>query len=140
MQLRAGFIGRGLIEEVVLGDGNYKCLDFGDCTYRKCNPRLTMNSDDADPSVEKPVSGTPRDYSEGLYGLYLELIDVDGTAERILRNFLGPLHAKQVRRLEFGFRFVAPIQCVPDLLRLLTRENIAVYQLVRQEKVEGKWR
>jgi len=99
-----------------------------------------MNSDDAHPPVEKPISGTPRDYSEDLYRLYFELIDVDGRAERMLRDFLGPLHAKRVQRLAHGFEFVAPIQCVPDLVRLLTRENIAVYQVVRQEKVEGKWR
>jgi len=99
-----------------------------------------MNSDDAGSPVEKPVSGTPRDYSEDLYSLYFELIDVDGTAERMLRNFLGPLHAQRVQRLAHGFEFFAPIQCVPDLVRLFTRENIAIYQVVRQAKVEGKWR
>ncbi len=99
-----------------------------------------MKSDGADPQVEQAVSGTPRDYSEDLYSLYFELIDVHGTAERVLRNFLGPLHAKRVQRVAHGFEFVAPIQCVPDLVRLLTRENIAVYQVVRQAKVEGKWR
>jgi hypothetical protein len=99
-----------------------------------------MKLDDAETPVGKPVSGTPRDYSEDLYSLYFELIDVDGTAERVLRNFLGPLHAKRLQRLAHGFEFVAPIQCVPDLIRLLTREDIAVYQVVRQAKAEGKWR
>lgn len=84
--------------------------------------------------------GTPLDYSEDLYEFYLETVDVDGIAERVLRSFLGPRHAKRLRRLAHGFEFAAPIQCAPDLIRLLTQENIAVYQLVRQSKVEGAWR
>ena len=84
--------------------------------------------------------GTPLDYSEELYRFYLETVDVDGTAERVLRSFLGPRHEKRVRRLAHGFEFAAPIQCAPDLIRLLTQENIAVYQLVRQAKAEGTWR
>ena len=99
-----------------------------------------MRSDDAIPPSERSVIGTPLDYSEALYRFYLEILDVDGTAERVLRSFLGPRHAKRLRRLPHGFEFVAPIQCVPDLIRLLTQENIAVYQLVRQAKAEGTWR
>jgi hypothetical protein len=58
----------------------------------------------------------------------------------LLKDFLGPLHAMHVRRVAHGFEFVAPIQCVPDLIRLLTRESSPVYQVVRQAKVEGNWR
>jgi hypothetical protein len=43
-------------------------------------------------------------------------------------------------RHRHGFEFVAPIQCVPDIVRCLARENVAVYQVVRQAKVEGLWR
>jgi len=86
------------------------------------------------------VIATPLDYSEALYRFYLETLDVDGTAERVLRSFLGPRNAKRLHRLAHGFEFAAPIQCAPDLIRLLTQENIAVYQLVRQAKAEGTWR
>jgi hypothetical protein len=99
-----------------------------------------MRSQDANPRPEGPVIGTPLDYSEDLYRFYLETVDADGTAERVLRDFLGPRHEKRLHRLAHGFEFVAPIQCAPDLIRLLTQENIAVYQLVRQAKVEGTWR
>ena len=99
-----------------------------------------MSSGDASPSSERPVIGTPLDYSEDLYGFYVETVDIDGTAERVLRDFLGPRHAKRLHRLAHGFAFAAPIQCAPDLIRLLTQENIAVYQLVRQARVEGTWR
>ena len=99
-----------------------------------------MRSGDAIPPSEGSVIGTPLDYSEDLYEFFLETVDVDGTAERVLRSFLGPRHAKRLHRLAHGFEFAAPIQCAPDLIRLLTQENIAVYQLVRQAKAEGTWR
>ena len=99
-----------------------------------------MKSRDAIPPSEGSVIATPLDYSEALYRFYLETLDVDGTAERVLRSFLGPRNAKRLHRLAHGFEFAAPIQCAPDLIRLLTQENIAVYQLVRQAKAEGTWR
>jgi hypothetical protein len=99
-----------------------------------------MKSRDAIPPSEGSVIATPLDYSEELYRFYLETLDVDGTAERVLRSFLGPRNAKRLHRLAHGFEFAAPIQCAPDLIRLLTQENIAVYQLVRQAKAEGTWR
>lgn len=99
-----------------------------------------MSSGDTGPSSERPVTGTPLDYSEDLYGFYLETAGIGGIPERVLRDFLGPRHAKRLRRLAHGFEFAAPIQCAPDVIRLLTQENIAVYQLVRRAKVEGSWR
>jgi hypothetical protein len=86
------------------------------------------------------VTAGPLDYSEELYTFYIETVDADGTAECVLRSFLGPLHARRLHRLAHGFEFVSPIQCVPDLIRLLTQQNIAVYQVVRQAKAEGVWR
>jgi hypothetical protein len=99
-----------------------------------------MSSGDTSPPFEVLRTGTPLDYSEDLYGFYVETVDIDGTAERALRDFLGPRHAERLRRLAHGFEFAAPIQCAPDLIRLLTQQNIAVYQLVRRAKVEGSWR
>jgi len=99
-----------------------------------------VSSGDANPLFSDPVTGTPLDYSEDLYRFYLETADASGTAERVLRDFLGPRHAERLQRIAHRHEFVSPIQSVPDLIRLLTRENIAVYQLVRQAKVEGTWR
>jgi hypothetical protein len=95
-----------------------------------------MKSDVRDRPVGATVAGTPLDYMEDLYRFYFETVDADGAAERVLRNFLGPLHAKRLRRLAHGYEFVAPIQCAPDLISLLSQKNIAVYQLVRQGKPE----
>ena len=96
-------------------------------------------SRDAQPPFEASPAGTPLDYSEDLYRFYVETADVGATPERVLRNFLGPRHARLLQQLAHGFEFVAPIQCAPDIVRLLTLENVAVYQIVRQEKVDGKW-
>ena len=66
-----------------------------------------VRSRDAIPPSEGSVIGTPLDYSENLYRFYLEIVDVDGTAERVLASFLGPRHTKRLRRLAHGFEFVA---------------------------------
>jgi hypothetical protein len=75
-------LGEDRSETLLLRDGNEQWLECGDYTHRTCNWSLKMKTDDPDPRVEQTVSGTPRDYSEDLYSLYFELIDVDGTAER----------------------------------------------------------
>jgi len=70
----------------------------------------------------------------------LEVRDIDGSVERLLRDFLGTAQAAQLQRLTHGFELTIPIQCAPDIVRLLTRENVAVYQIARYAKVEGSWR
>ena len=57
----------------------------------------------------------------------------------IFREFLAEVHAASLNRLTHGFELIAPPQCAPDLVRLLSRENIAVYQVVRYAKVGGAW-
>jgi hypothetical protein len=99
-----------------------------------------MKSSDSDSPLERTVSGTPLDYSEDLYRIYIETADVGSSPEQVLRAYLGPEHGKNLRRLLHGFEFIVPIQCVPEIVRLLTLENIAVYQVVRQSRVDGRWR
>jgi len=98
-----------------------------------------MRSDDARPPFDTSEIGTPLDYTEDLYRFYFEIPNVDGSAERLLNSFLGTAHAAQLQRLTHGFELVLPIQSVPDIIRLLTRDNIAIYQIVRYAKVEGSW-
>ena len=99
-----------------------------------------MKSNDASPPFETNEIGTPLDYTEDLYKFYLEVRDMDGKVERLLRDFLGTTQAEQLQRLPHGFELTLPIQCVPDIVRLLTRENVAIYQIVRYAKVAGSWR
>lgn len=92
------------------------------------------------PSLETLKIGTPLDYTEDLYRFYFEIRDVDGSVEQLLRECLGTPHAAQLQRLTHGFELVLPKQGVPDIVSLLTRDNVAVYQIVRYAKVGGSWR
>jgi len=98
-----------------------------------------MNSNNADPPYETSEIGTPLDYTEDLYRFYFEIRDTNGVAERALNSFLGSEHAKRLHRLTHGFEMDLPIQSVPDLIRILLGENIAIYQVVRYAKVDGAW-
>jgi hypothetical protein len=99
-----------------------------------------MKPDDASDSPGMSVIGTPLDYTEHLYQFYLEVPHFDGTAERLIREFLGERHAARMRSLAHGFELVMPIQCAPDLVRRLAGANIAVYQLVRVARTTGEWK
>ena len=96
-----------------------------------------MQHDDSGASYATSEIGTPRDYTEDLYHFYLEVLDVDGAAERLIREFLGERHAARLRRLTHGFEMVMPLQCAPDLVRRLVGANVAVYQVVRFAKSLG---
>jgi hypothetical protein len=98
-----------------------------------------MNSNNADPPYETSEIGTPLDYTEDLYRFYFEIGDTNGVAERALKSFLGSEHAKRLHRLTHGFEMDLPIQSVPDLIRILSGENIAIYQVVRYAKVDRAW-
>jgi hypothetical protein len=97
-------------------------------------------SNSADPPYKTSEIGTPLDYTEDLYRFYFEIRDADGTAERLLKEFLGDKYAERLQRLTHGFELDLPIQCVPDLIRIISTKNIAIYQVVRYAKVDGTWR
>ncbi|PKH87743.1 hypothetical protein [Colwellia sp. Bg11-28] len=84
--------------------------------------------------------GTPRDYSEDMYKVYFELGEWEGRALDILSSFVGEYHSKQILHLEFGYEVAMPIQCIPDVVKLLSKNNIAIYQIVRGGKIEEAWR
>ncbi|MEO9273790.1 hypothetical protein ABFY09_02940 [Marinomonas sp. 5E14-1] len=85
-------------------------------------------------------SGTPSDYSEDMYKVYFEVGEWEGTALGIIESFVSNSHSKNIIHLEFGYELAMPIQCVPDVVRLLNEKNIAIYQIVRGEKIEAAWR
>ncbi len=96
----------------------------------------------SDPSHQSDATsmGTPLDYSESVYRFYLELADCRPTTKRLIEDFLPQHLAAQIVNLDYGFELEMPIQCAPDLVRLLSNENIAVYQLVRLAKTKERWR
>ncbi len=84
--------------------------------------------------------GMPRDYSENMYRFYLELADCSHNTRRLIEEFLPQHHATRIADLDHGFEIEMPIQCAPDLVRHLMKNNIAIYQLVRLARAKGQWR
>jgi hypothetical protein len=84
--------------------------------------------------------GAPNDYSEDLYRFYLEVVDQNAIVKAILFDFLGPIHQLSVSDMPYGYEFDMPIQCAPEVVRILSQSNIAIYQLIRIRRVEGHWR
>lgn len=98
-----------------------------------------MARDDENSHRSTSISGTPRDYSEDLYRFFLETVDPDRTAKKMLIEFLGSKNANSLVEVENGYELNMPIQCAPDLVRILSHE-VAIYQLVRHGRVAGEWR
>jgi hypothetical protein len=74
-----------------------------------------------------------------MYRVYVEVADPHGVAGKIIADFVGPSRAASIIVLAHGYETELPIQCVPDLVKLLSAENIAVYQVVRYAKTNGVW-
>lgn len=85
-------------------------------------------------------SGTLRDYSEDMYKVYFEIGEWEKVGLNVLTSFVGDTHSKHILHLEFGYELAIPIQCIPEVVRLLSQKNIAIYQIVRGEKIEETWR
>ncbi len=92
-----------------------------------------------DPGSPTPASpaGTLGDYSDDLYRHFFEVPDRSDIAEGVFLEYLGREHSARLRRVENGYELLIPIQCAPELVRLLTNDDVAVYQLVRLEKSEA---
>ncbi len=92
-----------------------------------------------DAKVNTENNGTPQDYSEDLYRFYLEVVDPNFVVKQLLRDFLGPGYVISMSDKPYGYEFDMPIQCAPDVVRNLSQANIAIYQLIRIERVSGEW-
>lgn len=85
-------------------------------------------------------SGTPKNYSEDMYKVYFEVEEREGIALDILKSFVGHSHSRHILHLESGYELAMPIQCIPDVVRLLSQKDIAIYQIIRAERIEELWR
>lgn len=98
-----------------------------------------MKSDEADPVYETLEIGTPLDYTGDVYKIYFEVRDCDDLVYGLLTEFLGTDKAEGIIRLAHGYEVELPIQCVPDVIRLISSKNIALYQVVRYAKTSATW-
>jgi hypothetical protein len=94
---------------------------------------------DADPPYTTAEIGTPRDYTSDVYRVYFEVPDPSGIAGKIIADFVGSERAASIIALAHGYETELPIQCVPEIVRLLSAENMAIYQVVRFAKTNKSW-
>lgn len=82
--------------------------------------------------LEKYINdiGTPRDYSDSKYLVYVELYKSDKKLKKIIAE-----HCKVIKELEFGYLCEAYLQAIPEITRSLSLKNHAVYQIVRLVKI-----
>ena len=85
-----------------------------------------MQRNEAEPPYDTLEIGTPLDYTSDVYRVYFEVHEYEGAVFRILSDFLGENRSQSVIQLAHGCEVELPIQCVPDVVRLLCEENIAV--------------
>ncbi|WP_422507677.1 hypothetical protein [Stenotrophomonas sp. GZD-301] len=92
------------------------------------------------PSEPDPTAGTPADYSDRLYRVYIEVGEWQYIARDAITAFLlersrthpafdftpAALHPRP-----HGYEVDLPMQLIPELVRALAERNVAVYQVVR---------
>lgn len=98
-----------------------------------------MKSNEADPPFETLEIGTPRDYTSDMYKVYFEVAEHDGAVLSILTEYIGEDKASKIVSLTYGYEIELPIQCIPEVVRLLSKNNIAVYQVIRYAKTNSTW-
>jgi len=98
-----------------------------------------MNSSKQAHSSDTLAQGTPLDYSSAMYRVYFEIGEHQGIAKHAIEAYLGPESSKNITVLPYGYECELAIQCVPDIVRELAQQNIAVYQVVRYAKTGNVW-
>jgi len=96
-----------------------------------------LKNTDARPAYETLEIGTPLDYTSDVYRVYFEIADSTNEGKKIISDFIGRERSEKIVTLTHGYEIELPIQCVPDVVRLLTSANIAVYQVIRYAKTNG---
>jgi hypothetical protein len=98
-----------------------------------------MKSNDADPPYETLEIGTPRDYSSDIYKVYFEVGNPNSAILNLLTDYMGVDKGRDITVLTHGYELELPIQVVPEVVRLLSENNIGVYQVVRYAKTNSTW-
>jgi hypothetical protein len=75
---------------------------------------------------------SPRDYTSSKYLVYFELAITNDSIKKIITN-----HSNVLKEFEFGYLCEIHIQSVPELVRSLSKNNHAVYQVVRLVKLSN---
>jgi hypothetical protein len=75
-------------------------------------------------------AGTPKEYSDDLYLVYIELYKTTKSIKKLISN-----HCEIISELEFGYICKVHMQGIPEIARSLALKNHAIYQIVRLSKI-----
>ena len=75
------------------------------------------------------VKGTPFDYSDDKVIVYFEIVDKQ-SVRRIMEDIS---FIDNIKDLEHGFEVKIAIQQIPEVIRCLAEENIAIYAVIPQK-------
>jgi hypothetical protein len=98
-----------------------------------------MESTDALPSYETSEIGSLKDYTDDLYLVYFAIGENQEIAKAILESYLGADLKENIQVLSHGYIVEIALQSIPEIVKRLVDENIAVYQVNRFVKVDGRW-
>ena len=93
---------------------------------------------------ESRTTGTPREYTNDLYRVYFEVGEHENHAGDIMTQFLMSrsqdipnlsFSANSIRQHMHGYEVDIPLQLVPEIVRELAKKNVAIFQVIRINKL-----
>lgn len=77
----------------------------------------------------KDVKGTPFDYGDDKIDVYFEVADKKST--KLILEKLDFID--NIKELDYGFELNISIQQIPEVVRYLSDENVAIYAVIPQK-------
>ena len=84
-------------------------------------------------------NGNLTDYSHTLYLVYFEVAEVNSIAQQVILQHIGADRESSLKKVDFGYEVALPVQVIPEIVRDMSAQGVAVYQVVRKGKLEGLW-
>ena len=84
--------------------------------------------------------GSPKEYTDDLYRVYFEVGEYENFAADVMTRFLisNPdisYSPASLRQQSHGYEVDIPLQLVPEIVRELAKSNVAIYQVIRINKL-----
>ena len=93
---------------------------------------ITIKGFTPDKEKIKKYQNTPLDYTENNIWVYFELGGKQGLKPKYILKIIDfILDEKQIIEVKYGFNIFIDNQQIPEIVRILEQENIAIYQIVR---------
>ncbi|WP_282014221.1 hypothetical protein [Marinifilum flexuosum] len=77
------------------------------------------------------IQNTPLDYSDNRIWVYFELGGSKDIASDYILSQLDFISQEQITKVKYGFNLFICNQQIPEVVRILEKENQAIYQVIR---------